>query len=150
MLNPVADTMVAVMTGAWHLSDGVVCDVTAESVLVNCRIDEGVDVACRMLQPVEKTDLRVKEGDAVLIAVDPTKTRGVVLGRIEEPGISAAEPDVEIPDELVIKAGRSLTLEVGDGSITIREDGRILIKGKDLVSHAKRRNRIRGGSVEIN
>ena len=29
-------------------------------------------------------------------------------------------------------------------------DGKILIKGKDLVSHAQRTNRIKGGSVAIN
>jgi len=41
-------------------------------------------------------------------------------------------------------------LRVGDGSITIREDGKVLIKGKDLVSHAQRMNRIKGGAVSIN
>ena len=39
---------------------------------------------------------------------------------------------------------------VGDGSIEIRADGKILIKGTDLVSHAKRMNRIKGGAVSIN
>ena len=55
-----------------------------------------------------------------------------------------------VPDELVLEAKHTLTLRVGDGSITIREDGKILIKGKDLVSHAARTNRIKGGSVQIN
>jgi len=43
-----------------------------------------------------------------------------------------------------------MTLRVGNGSITIRGDGKILIKGSDLVSHAQRTNRIRGGAVSIN
>lgn len=55
-----------------------------------------------------------------------------------------------LPDELVIEARKNLTLRVGEGSITIRADGKILIKGKDLVSHAQRTNRIKGGSVAIN
>ena len=57
---------------------------------------------------------------------------------------------VDPQKEVVIQARESLTLRVGDGSITIRADGKILIKGKDLVSHAQRANRIRGGSVAIN
>jgi hypothetical protein len=61
-----------------------------------------------------------------------------------------SEVDDEIPDTLVLEAKSSLTLRVGDGSITIRADGKILIKGKDLVSYATRVNRIKGGSVSIN
>ena len=60
------------------------------------------------------------------------------------------DPDVQVPEELLLEAKHSLTLRVGDGSITIREDGKILIKGKDLVSHATRLNRIKGGAVQIN
>jgi hypothetical protein len=51
---------------------------------------------------------------------------------------------------LVLEATREMTLRVGDGSITIRKDGKILIKGTDLVSHAKRMNRVKGGAVSIN
>lgn len=56
----------------------------------------------------------------------------------------------DVPETLVLEATESLTLRVGDGSITIRADGKILIKGKDLVSHAKNMNRIKGGAVAIN
>ena len=79
---------------------------------------------------------------------------GVVLGRIgalRAPAPARAPDDVaEAPESIVLEAKHSLTLRVGDGSITIREDGRILIKGKDLVSHAQRLNRIKGGAVSIN
>jgi hypothetical protein len=75
---------------------------------------------------------------------------GVILGRIA-PGRAPPEPEAsDMSDELIIEAKKNLTLKCGDGSITIREDGKILIKGKDLVSHAQRLNRIRGGAVSIN
>jgi len=77
----------------------------------------------------------------------PASAFGVVLGRI---GRALAPESPEHPDTLVLEANHSLTLRVGSGSITIREDGKILIKGKDLVSHATRTNRIKGGSVQIN
>ena len=101
-------------------------------------------------------------GDHVLVWVpDQTNTRGVVIGLISSrPKDIPVEPSREdvlqgllnptVPDELVIEAKHSLTLRVGAGSITIREDGKILIKGKDLVSHAQRLNRIKGGAVQIN
>jgi hypothetical protein len=92
-------------------------------------------------------------GDSVLVWSPARQDeRGVVLGRIG-PSIGLlpeAVPEDEMPEELVIEAAKSLVLRVGDGSITIREDGRVLIKGKDLVSHAQRANRIKGGSVSIN
>ncbi|HKM56274.1 MAG TPA: hypothetical protein VJY33_22910, partial [Isosphaeraceae bacterium] len=59
------------------------------------------------------------------------------------------QPD-EPPDELIFEAKQSLTLKCGEGSITLRGDGKILIKGKDLVSRAQRMNRIKGGAVAIN
>jgi hypothetical protein len=74
--------------------------------------------------------------------------RGVILGRIGS--AAAIGPTSDLPDELTLEAKQSVTLRAGQGSITIREDGKILIKGKDLVSHATRMNRIRGGSVSIN
>jgi hypothetical protein len=106
-------------------------------------------IRCSILHASEGSPLRLKVRDEVLVWHD-TGAAGVVLGRIGP--VEATETDAtnNVDDHIVIEAKHSLTLRVGDGSITIREDGKILIKGKDLVSHAKRMNRIRGGSVAIN
>jgi hypothetical protein len=88
-------------------------------------------------------------GDKVLVWPFAESGRGVVLGRVGTPARSSGEI-AKPEDELVIEAKRNLTLKCGDGSITIREDGKILIKGTELVSHAKQANRIKGGSVAIN
>lgn len=92
------------------------------------------------------------DGDEVLVWFPATLgERGVILGRVASTHVNNPPPVAdETPDELVIEAKHSLTLRVGAGSITIREDGKILIKGKDLVSHAQRLNRIKGGAVQIN
>ena len=98
-------------------------------------------------------------GDRVLCLLDAGEAdRALILGRIgrsvaasfNESEPSAQGPHSDMQDTVIIEAKTSLTLRVGDGSITIREDGKILIKGKDLVSHAQRMNRIRGGAVSIN
>ena len=97
-------------------------------------------------------------GDEVLICQsERSDQRPIVLGRIgvrrplgsADPTVGTADP-ANAPDELVLEARQSLTLRVGDGSITIRADGRILIKGRDVVSHARNTNRIKGGAVAIN
>jgi hypothetical protein len=105
---------------------------------------------CVVLSTGNGARLGLAEGDRVLVNWEEEGGLGVVLGRIDWPTIesgSSAEPKVE---DILLEAGKSITLRVGDGSITIRADGKILIKGKDLVSHAQRTNRIKGGSVAIN
>jgi hypothetical protein len=89
-------------------------------------------------------------GDEVLAWLPNDRAgEGIVLGRIGASRAAGEGPD-EPPAELVLEARSSLLLRVGDGSIEIRADGKILIKGTDLVSHATRMNRIKGGAVAIN
>jgi hypothetical protein len=114
---------------------------------VAVRADDGSVHACDVLRTGQRP-VEVHPGDEVLCWLPPSgRQNGVVLG-VVRPFLPPTEP--EASDELVLEAKKNLTLRCGDGSITIREDGKILIKGKDLVSHAKRLNRIRGGSVQIN
>jgi hypothetical protein len=105
-------------------------------------------MTCSQLQTAE-TPVRLAVGDRVLVCLPERAEAGaVVLGRV---GPSAEEARrVDLPDELLLEAKNGIVLRVGEGSITIRADGKILIKGKDLVSHAKRMNRIKGGSVSLN
>lgn len=107
-------------------------------------------LACDVLQTGPGEPLTLAENDTVLVVVPEGEgARGVILGRIGRPDRRSAEGK-GVPDEIVLEATKGLTLKVGEGSITLREDGKILIRGRDLVSHARRLNRIRGGSVAIN
>lgn len=128
---------------------GRVAALLDEAILVTCQPD-GAMVACDLLDTGTGRSRRLAEGEAVLVAVpEGGGGRGVVLGRVLGPAArnATAEPP---PEELLIEATKGLTLKVGEGSITLREDGKVLIRGRDLVSHAKRTNRIRGGTVAIN
>jgi hypothetical protein len=117
---------------------------------VSCEEGSSDEVECDILSTSEKP-LDYDPGDVVLVWRPGSGERGVVLGRLgARQNLDAREGDGDVPEELTLEARQSLTLRVGQGSITIREDGKILIKGKDLVSHATRMNRIRGGSVSIN
>jgi hypothetical protein len=107
---------------------------------------EGLEFRCEVLETGLTAALVLHPGDDVLVwKGGSAKDMCVVLGRVGfRAGVTGA------PDRLLIEAKDGLTLRVGDGSITLRSDGKILIKGKDLVSHAKRMNRIKGGAVSIN
>jgi hypothetical protein len=108
--------------------------------------DEKSAFSADLLVTSDSSALRLVPGDDVLVWTPPDGSRAVVVGRLE----TGAGAPGRVPDELLLEAKRGLVLRVGEGSITIRADGKILIKGKDLVSHAKRMNRIKGGSVSLN
>ncbi|MGH2708465.1 MAG: hypothetical protein ACRDJK_09255 [Actinomycetota bacterium] len=135
-------------TVLWAGQDGALVALYVEG--------EPRSLKCDLLTCSEHGPVRLSEGDSVLVwhsGLD--EDRGIIVGRL---GPSAAPPAAadtaaeitETPDEIVLEAKHSLTLRVGEGSITICQDGKILIRGKDLVSHAERMNRIKGGAVSIN
>lgn len=129
------------------LVDGLIVGVAEDGGVVVVLAD-GRRMECARLYAAD-AGLTLAAGDEVLVLPRADGT-GVVVGRVGPSHATESKEALGIPDELVIEAGTSLTLRVGGGYITLREDGRILIKGSDLVSHAARLNRIRGGSVEIN
>ena len=136
------------MTLSQLVADAAIVRATVVTVHADgtVRIDHEGGTTCHVLETGVES-LRLAAGDTVLAWLSSTENEpGVVLGRV---GPTSAPLPAQ-PDQILLEARKSLTLRVGDGSITIREDGKILIKGKDLVSHAKRLNRIKGGSVQIN
>jgi len=149
MLDPVVGEIAG---SARTLLRGVIADVVDESrLLVRVTIgdEDRVVVAERLFS--SDVPLRLAHGDAVLCCAEAGNTDHLlVLGRIGPASGAVSSSQTSVPDELLLEAKHSLTLRVGEGSITIREDGKILIKGKDLVSHAQRMNRIKGGAVSIN
>jgi len=132
-----------------------------KQTLANGTIDVFLQEKCevikisKILLPRIDSFYQLKCGDLVLVWFNEINNEGIILGviySIEDSGSNnnISNTKESIPDELVIEAKKNLTLKCGDGSITLRKDGKILIKGKDLVSQAKRTNRIKGGSVAIN
>ena len=60
-------------------------------------------------------------------------------------------PEVAVDGErLVLEAGRELLLRCGKASITMTADGRITLRGAQILSRSDGPNRMQGASVQLN
>jgi len=59
-------------------------------------------------------------------------------------------PDWDGFRRLLLKAEEELVLQCGDARIVLRRDGKLTIIGKEILSRARQRHRIRGATVDIN
>lgn len=67
--------------------------------------------------------------------------------------IKADGLDVEIESDgqrVILNAKEELILRCGSASVTLTKDGRVLLRGVHVSTHAEGVNRIKGGSVQIN
>ena len=70
----------------------------------------------------------------------------LILGLIQPP-----LPEVEADGEkLVLEARREVTLRCGKASITMTADGRVTIRGTQVLSRSDGPNRVQGASVQLN
>jgi hypothetical protein len=101
-------------------------------------------LTCDVLEAAGGLPLRLGPGDTVLVH-EPTapEERGCVLGKVARYRDSSRRAV-----ELVAEDG--LTLRCGGASVTLKKTGKILLKGIDIVSHARRKQRLRGGSIQLN
>ena len=92
-----------------------------------------------------------KPGQSVLLIFenqDPTLPiiAGVIRDKVSDSGLMPTRDK----DELVLRADKELTLVCGKSSVTLVNDGRIIVKGAEIMSRASGTNKIRGASVKIN
>lgn len=74
--------------------------------------------------------------------------RPIVVGVIQP---LAPAPVVTIDDREVVLEGKDrIELHCGKAKIVLTSDGKVLIKGTDIVSRSEGPNRIKGASVQIN
>jgi hypothetical protein len=85
--------------------------------------------------------------------------RPIIAGLVAAPAASTeAEAHIEALPELVEVDGRrvdirgrdEIVLRCGEASITLRRNGKIILKGTYLESHSRGTNRIKGAAVRIN
>ena len=90
---------------------------------------------------------------AVVVFEDGLLERSIVIGLIEA---GCAEPQERVVDARVdgkrvsIVGTDEIVLECGSASITLRRNGKVVIRGAYVETHSKGTNRIKGAAVRIN
>jgi len=109
-----------------------------------------VSVSCDFLAPLGHVNPVLRVGDEVLVLLpEGDQEEGCVLGRVGKYR-TAGKPAQPPQDHVLIEAGETLSLKCGESSVDLRKDGKLMIRGNDVLSRAKRTQRIKGGSVAIN
>jgi Domain of unknown function (DUF6484) len=89
-------------------------------------------------------------GKLVVVLVDEGLESPIVVGLIQ-PNRAAASVEITVDGrDISVTAQDSITLKCGEASITLNRDGKVVIRGKHVVTQASGVNRIRGGSVQLN
>lgn len=122
---------------------GQLVEIGADGQLV-VALPGGQQIACDWLEQSGIGRVALQQGDAVLVMVDASLSRGVVVGRIGAYRAPAAEPSV------TIEATESVVLKCGESSVDLRADGKLMVRGDDVLVRAKGTQRIRAGTVAIN
>ncbi|MDB4977393.1 MAG: hypothetical protein JWN48_5734 [Myxococcaceae bacterium] len=96
--------------------------------------------------------------DAVLLVFDADRSdRPVIVGVLQ--ANAPASPPAVVSQQLeayadgkrvVIEAADEIVLQCGKASITLRRNGRVVLRGAYVETQATGVNRIRGGSVKVN
>lgn len=139
---------------------GRLAGTTADGVpLVDFPGNEGDPVPARSTVTILHDE--VMSMPEVMLAFPGPDPTPVIVGIIQNhpitpiPKIGRLEPrsPIEVSTDgrqLVLYAYSELHLVCGESSITLRRDGKVIIRGTHLLSRASVTNRIQGGSVQIN
>ncbi|MFZ1470723.1 MAG: DUF6484 domain-containing protein [Paracoccaceae bacterium] len=105
-------------------------------------------IPARSLTRLDAGDLGA---EVALMFEDGDRARPLIVGKLVDPARVDMGPVVVADGQLLrLTAKDRIELRVGKASLVLEADGHITIRGTDLVSHASRSNRIRGGSVNLN
>ncbi len=119
-----------------------VTGVDAEGHLLIARAEGAAEPALSLV-PVSAG----MEGRQVaVLPFDGGALRWLVIGLLQPPALLVETDGAR----QVIAARDTLTLRCGKASLTLEADGRVTIRGTDLLSRAEGANRVQGASVQLN
>ncbi len=93
----------------------------------------------------------IAAGRGVLLAFDGGRRESPIIIGLLQDHAPSVPLEVQVDGSRVVIAGREeIVLQCGLASITLRRNGRVIIRGIEVETRARGVNRIRGGSVQIN
>ena len=122
-------------------------------------IDSGAEIAAQLAVGLEPQQLEAASKGELLavLAFNESDARPLVIGFVPAP---ATAPPGLAPGKLIeadvdgrrvqITALDEVVFQCGKASITLRRNGKVVIRGTHVETHADGTNRIKGGQVRIN
>jgi Domain of unknown function (DUF6484) len=145
---------------------GWIAGVAGGALLVDFRGNAAGPIAARSTVPLTldaALEAVSRHQEALLTFEDGDPALPIVVGLVQPPvptlidlALEESEPHPAPPAALVdgkrvlLEAEDEVVLRCGQASITLRRNGKIVIRGAYVESHAAGTNRIKGGSVRIN
>jgi hypothetical protein len=98
----------------------------------------------------------------VLVFENSDLRRPVIIGLIQEQSVPARnsalaeisrEEIVEIRvdgEKLIVDAKKEIEIRCGQSSLIMTSDGKVILKGEQITSRARRTNKVKGAAVRIN
>jgi hypothetical protein len=126
--------------------------------------DRGAPVEARPLAALDDASLELaarERAEAVLLFADGDPARPLLVGLLRSPTplvdalltvpLPAAEKVARVDGKRVLVEGKDeVVLQCGKASLTLRRDGKVVLRGVNLVTQADQVHKIRGGKVQVN
>lgn len=109
--------------------------------LILVRQADGSLLCCEVLLTLGNGRDMYQAGTEVLVLSNGPTEYGICLGPVGP---------LSTPKSLKLDATASLSLNCGEASIDLRADGKVMVRGEDVLVRAKGTKRIRAGTVAIN
>ena len=130
--------------------------ITQTGVLVDVGVDGAptVEYNGNELGPIPaRTAIPLaRRGDIVLLVFDGgDPTLPIIIGIVRDRFDKSQPQQLKIAaKEILVEGAEEVTLRCGESSLTLRKDGKTVLKGNEVLSRASRTNRIKGATVKIN
>ena len=128
-------------------------------------VDGGPVVAARLAVPVTRQGIEAAiahRRHAVVVFEAGDRSKPIIIGLIapienEAPVVESEKPEpphiieADVDGKRVrVTAQDEIVLQCGSASITLRRNGRVVVRGTYVETHSDGTNRIKGGQVQIN
>lgn len=116
----------------------------------------GPQEALSAVQLTCKDEARTYIGREVMLHLETEGDRIVLMSILHERLVADRQDSTRLQSgsqnkkSLHLEADSELRLSCGKSSLVMKQNGKVLLKGIDIVSHAESRQRIVGGEIKIN